>query len=105
MIIETGEYVEGHRLLELFNLLSDTVKNNIEKRFNINYAFIRRNKTYFGIFEKPSVYELLEEANKAFIDFRYLFSRTSTPSYELDGLIECVRQEIFQTKPELKNVW
>lgn len=105
MIIETGEYVEGHQLLELFKLLNETNKTNIENHFNSNYAFIRRNMTYFGIFEKPSIYELLEEANKAFIDFRYLFSRKNTPTYQLDGVIECVRQEIFRLKPELKSVW
>lgn len=105
MIIETGEYAEGHELLELFKSLNNNTKKNIENYFNSNYAFIRRNMTYFGIFEKPSIYELLEEANKAFIDFRYLFSRTSTPNYQLDGVIECVRHEIFQLKPELKDVW
>ena len=105
MIIEAGKYVERHELLDLFNLLSEPTKKNIETRFESNFAFIRRNMTYHGIFEKPSVSELLEEANRAFIDFRYLFSRKSTPSYELDGLIECVRQEIFLIQPELKDAW
>jgi hypothetical protein len=105
MIIETGEYVEGHQLLELFKLVSDNAKTNIENHFNNNYAFMRRNMIYFGIFEKPSIYDLLEEANKAFIDFRYLFSRKNTPTYELDGVIECVRHEIFRLKPELKDIW
>jgi len=105
MIIETGEYVEGHQLLELFKLVSDNSKANIENHFNSNYAFIRRNMTYFGIFDKPSIYDLLEEANKAFIDFRYLFSRKNTPTYKLDGVIECVRHEIFRLKPELKDIW
>ncbi len=105
MIIEAGKYVEGHGLLDLFKLLSDTARNNIEKVFESKYAFIRRNMKYHGIFEKPSVYELLEEANKAFIDFRYLFSRSNTPSYELDGLIECIREEILRLKPELIDAW
>lgn len=105
MIIETGEYAEGHQLLELFNLLNYTTKTNIENHFNSNYVFIRRNMTYLGIFETPTIYELLEEANKAFIDFRYLFSRNNTPTYQLDEVIECVRQEIFRLKPELKDVW
>jgi hypothetical protein len=105
MIIESGEYIEGHNLLDLFNLLSDVSKENIEKLFESNFAFIRRNMTYFGLFEKPSIYELLEEANRAFIDFRYLFTRRNTPPYALDGLIECVRQEIFRRKPELKDAW
>ncbi len=105
MIIEDGEYVEGHNLFDLFKLLSEVLKENIERLFESKFAFIRRNMTYFGIFEKPSVYELLEEANRAFIDFRYLFTRKNTPSYALDGLIECVRQEIFRRKPELENAW
>jgi hypothetical protein len=104
MIIEAGEYVEGHDLLKLFKLLSDTTKTNIENYFNSNFAFVRRHRTYWGIFEKPSIYKLLEEANNAFIDFRYIFSRNNTPNYELDGVIECVRQEIFRLKPELKNI-
>ena len=104
MIIETGEYVEGHQLLELFKLVSDNSKTNIENHFNTNFTFIRRNMRYFGIFEKPSIYELLEEANKAFTNFRYLFSRKDTPTYELDGVIECVRHEIFRLKPELKDI-
>ena len=104
-IIEAGEYMEGHELFELFMFLSDTTRTNIEKYFNENHAIIRRNMTYMGLFEKPSIYELFEEANKAFIDFRYLFSRNSTPNYQLDGAIECVRREIFRLKPELKNVW
>jgi len=103
MIIEVGEYVQGHHLLELFKLLSDISKTNIDNYFNSNFALIRRNKTYGGIFDKPSIYKLLEEANNAFVDFRYLFSRNNTPTYELDGVIECVRQEIFRLKPELKN--
>ena len=41
MIIETGEYVEGHQLLELFKLVSDNAKTNIENHFNNNYAFYR----------------------------------------------------------------
>lgn len=105
MIIEVGEYSEGHGLTDLFNLLSNTSKNNIEKTFELKHAFIRRNRKYLGIFEKPSVHELLGEANKAFIDFRYLFSRQNTPSYELEGLIECVRDEIFRIKPKLKDAW
>lgn len=103
MIIEAGEYEEGHHLLKLFELLSDTAKTNIENHFNENYSFVRRNMTYFGMFEKPSIYELLEEANNAFVDFRYLFSRNNTPTYKLDGVIECVREEIFRLKPELRN--
>ena len=105
MIIETGEYTEGHQLFELFKSLKPTTKNNIENHFNSNYAIIRRNMKYFGLFETPSIYELLKEANKAFIDFRYLFSRKNTPTYQLHGAIECVRQEIFRLKPELKDVW
>lgn len=105
MIIEAGEYVEGHHLLGLFKLLSDKTKTNIENHFNSNFAFIRRNMKYQGIFEKPSIYKLLEEANNAFIDFRYLFSRNNTTTYKLDGAIECIRQEIFRLKPELKNIW
>ena len=60
---------------------------------------------YFGLFEKLSMYELLEQANRAFIDFRYIFGGRNTPHYALDGLIECVRQEIFRRKPELKDAW
>lgn len=105
MIIEKGEYVEGHQLFELFTLLNDTTKINIENYFNANYAITRRNMTYWGIFEKPTIYELLKEANKAFIDFRYLFSQKNTPTYQLDGVIECIRHEIFRLKPELKEVW
>jgi len=105
MIIETGEYASGHELLELFKLLHVTTRNNIENHFNTNYAFMRRNTTYFGFFEKPSIYDLLKEANKAFTDFRYLFSRSNTPIYQLEGVIECVRQEIFRLKPELNEIW
>lgn len=105
MIIETGEYESGHHLFELFKSISNNAKANIEQHFNQNHAFIRRNRTYLGIFEKPSIYKLLEEANKAFIDFRYLFSRSNTPNYELDGLIESVKYEIFRLKPELKDIW
>ncbi|HMJ46810.1 MAG TPA: HEPN domain-containing protein [Ferruginibacter sp.] len=105
MIIENGEYFEGHELLELFKLLSEKAKKNIETRYTSNFSVFRRNRTYLGFFESPSVYDLLEEANKAFTDFRYLFSRKNTPTYELDDLIECVREEIFQLKFELKDSW
>jgi len=105
MIIETGECFEGHELFELFKLLPEKSRTSIENRYNSNYKVIRRNKTYFGIFESPTVSELLEETHKAFTEFRYLFSRTNTPTYELDNLIECVREEIFLLKPELKDSW
>ncbi len=105
MIIENGKYAEGHGLLDLFELLNDTNKQEIEEYFEENHAFIRRNMTYFEIFDKPSVRELLEEANRAFIDFRYLFSRNNTPYYELDGVLDCVRNQIFKAKPELKEAW
>lgn len=105
MIIETGAYKEGHSLLDLFNSLTDAAKKNIENRFESDFAFIRRNSTYLGLFEKPSIYDLLKEADRAFIDFRYLFSGKNTPSYELDGLVECLRQEILLIKPGLKDAW
>lgn len=105
MIIEKGEYAEGHGLSDLFNLLSGTAKANIERTFELEHAFIRRNSKYFSLFEKPSLGDLLDEANKAFINFRYLFSLHKTPAYELDGVIECLREEIFRVKPELREAW
>ena len=105
MIIENGQYFEVHELSGLFKLLSTNTQKNIERRYSSDDTYIRRNTTYFGFFESPTLYELLEEANRAFIDFRYLFSRSNTPTYELDNLIECVRQELFVLKPELIDEW
>ncbi|PAW94147.1 hypothetical protein CKK33_11850 [Mucilaginibacter sp. MD40] len=105
MIIESGEYEQGHKLHDLFKLLSSTTRTNIENYFTSNFIYKRRHRLYGGIFEKPSIYKLLEEANTAFIDFRYLFSRKNLPTYELDNVIECVRHEIYRLKPELKDIW
>lgn len=105
MIIETGEYYRCHDLLFLFNELPLTTRTNIEERFNNDVIFFRRNMTYFGLFVNPSLHDLLKEASTAFMDFRYLFEKTSNTLYDLAPVIECIRHEIFQKKPELKQVW
>lgn len=105
MIIENGTFYSGHDLLELFKKLNPSTQSSIVDYYKSNYRIARRNMTYFGFFDEPDFFELLGEAKKAFMDFRYLFERNGTPPYELDGIVECVRREIIRLKPELATLW
>jgi HEPN domain-containing protein len=81
MIIEKGEFIEGHDLALLFNNLLPETQKSIIDNFNANYKSLKRSKKYFGVFFETNFVEQLDEAKKAFIDFRYLFSKNSTPEY------------------------
>ena len=57
-----------------------------------------------SIFEKIELVTVLEEAGKAFLDFRYLFEGKSTPHYNLDTALRCLEYHISNLKPELKKL-
>jgi len=102
-IIENGHYYEGHNLLNLFEKLNLATQTKIISRFD-EYKSFRRNRTYFGVFEKIEFLTVLEEAGTAFIEFRYLFERKNTPHYDLDTALECLESYIGMIKPELKKL-
>lgn len=103
MIIENKRFFAGHALLDLYKLLdSDTQIQLFEIYKKCNH--IRRNMTYFGMFEEVTIVMVLEEAKEAFKDFRYLFEGRSTPKYNLDLVVACLEKYIFQIKPELRDL-
>jgi HEPN domain-containing protein len=103
MIIEDGHYFEGHDLLGLFGKLNPVTQAKITARFD-EYKGIRRHRVYHGIFEKIELLSVLEEAGKAFIEFRYLFETKNKPYYNLDNALECLEHHISYLKPELKKL-
>jgi len=103
MVIENGEYCEGHHLILLFQKLNPETQKSIIDYFDKNHSGIRRNRTYWGIFEKIDFVELVTEAEEAFVQLRYHFDRKqNSPHYDLDGAIKSLIYHISTIKPELK---
>lgn len=102
MIIENGQYFSGHNLLNLFRQLHSSTQQKLIEMYR-DCRPIRRNVTYWGIFDVPTIEEDLEDAQTAFVDFRYLFERKPTPNYDLNLTVQCLEHYILTVKPELKN--
>ena len=101
MIMEDGQYYLGHDLFALFDKLRPLTQLTISARFD-EYRVHRRNRVYFGFMESVTILDVLNEAQEAFKDFRYLFEQKERPSYDLSTVVECLEYYIKQQKPDLK---
>ena len=93
LTLEGTEYGRVHYLSDLFSMLSDDIKERVEKEFSISES-------------KETVEELVKTYNNAFIEWRYPFdpendSKTLTMVWS-DFLILCMSLQIV-TKGKLKE--
>lgn len=103
MIIENSYYHSGHDLYGLFKLLDEETQKKLIIKYS-EYQHRRRHRRYFGIWEDVGLTMVLEEAGRAFMEFRYLFEGKPTPPYDLDRALECLEWHIFTLKPELEKL-
>lgn len=100
IVMQGGEVPAEHDLEYLFSNISRVTKAKLRKRFNT--ISIEQK-----IFEKPDLDSLLKMSKDAFVFLRYAYEEDSGDKgtgFGLWPLLVCIREFIFEAKPEWKTL-
>ena len=103
LAVENGFYYEGHKLVDLFRLLKHETQDHIITTHDKNTYY--RDKKYWGLWEEQEgkFMSLMENANNAFIEHRYIFEVQEKKEYDMSFAIEHVKAVIIARRPEFES--
>lgn len=100
MGIETGNFVEGHDLLELFQGLSQQTQDKIIANHEKGIIYGPVHTLLHGIGAKDDFLDVLSNTGKAFVELRYMFDDAKYLNYDFGFTINFVRWMILELRPD-----
>jgi hypothetical protein len=102
MAIESGRYIEGHNLLDLFKNLSQATQDKIIQNHNEGIIYSNVHYILHGFDAEDNFLEILKSIANTFIDLRYIFEEHNQNNYDFGFTMKFVRGMILQLRPDFK---